>query len=97
MRKVLLAGAGVAAMACGVSQAAFAQADLPKTIPEGLKLEAAQALPITPFYTDAPSADAPTWPGGLIRAEKVTDYAIPAGMTVWRILYTLWMRNGMML
>ncbi|WP_415433300.1 lipase family protein [Acetobacter indonesiensis] len=84
--RVALAG-GVAALALGAVHPALAQTALPKTIEEGLKLEAEQALPITPFYTDAAPADAPSWPGGLIRAEKVTDYAIPAGMTAWRILY----------
>lgn len=78
---------GAALMALSAGQQAFGQTALPKNIPEGLKLEADQALPITPFYTDTAPANAPSWPGALIRAEKVTDYAIPAGMTAWRILY----------
>ncbi|OUJ14617.1 lipase [Acetobacter orientalis] len=63
---------------------------MPKTVPEALAHEAALALPITPFYT-APDTTAQTgsvWPGKLVRAEKATqDYTVPAGTSVWRIVY----------
>ena len=52
----------------------------------GKELDAERALPITPFYK-RPAAETPDQPGALVRAEPVTDLALPPGVTATRILY----------
>lgn len=91
-RKVLVGGVAAVAVSVGVGATGVAQTtpaaqmeELPRTIPDAMAKEASLALPITPFYTQPDTGSA--WPGKLVRAEKATDYAVPAGMTVWRIIY----------
>src|ERR1700730_14740094 len=52
----------------------------------GRGIDAARALPITPFYSEPPPEQS-TAPGTLVRAEPAADYALPAGVTATRILY----------
>ncbi|MER9191432.1 alpha/beta hydrolase family protein [Mesorhizobium australicum] len=61
-------------------------AQSPQTPAEALKAEAARALLLTEFY-DTPSTLSATKPGDLLRKEIATEYTLPEGTTVQRILY----------
>lgn len=56
------------------------------TVDQAVKMEAANALPSTPFY-DAPASLASTRPGALLRQEAFAGYTLPAGARAVRILY----------
>ncbi len=58
---------------------------LPKSLDEAVRMEAADALPLTDFY--ATPALASSKPGALLRQEPGTGYALPQGATAVRILY----------
>src|SRR5215813_5629679 len=51
----------------------------------GRQIDAARALPITPFYTTPPGSAGEA--GSLVRAEPATDLGLPSGVTATRILY----------
>lgn len=75
--------------------AALAHADdpLPKTRAEALAMEAADALPLTPFYD--PPMPLPQAPAGtLLRAQAFAGYTLPAGARAVRILYLSKALNG---
>lgn len=74
-----------ALVAASLAQAASAQ-ELPKSPQEALKLEAADALPLTGFY-DTPANLSVTRPGDLLRAEPFDGYQLPDGAKAVRILY----------
>lgn len=59
---------------------------LPQTAAEGARMEQADALPLTDFYT-TPGDLAASKPGALLRKEVFTGYALPAGVSAVRILY----------
>src|SRR5580698_2987318 len=77
--------ATMALMIAGLAGAAAGQA-LPKSPAEALKWEAADALPLTPFY-DTPADLAASKPGDLLRAEPADGYTLPAGAKAVRFLY----------
>jgi len=65
----------------------WASADeLPGSVAEAIKLESADALPATDFYS-SPTELATAKPGDLLRKEIFSDYALPAGTVATRILY----------
>ena len=67
---------------------AIAQADewpLPHSLNEAVRMERADALPITHFY-DAPKLSA-SRPGDLLRQESFDGYTLPKGARAVRILY----------
>ena len=66
--------------------AAAAESSMPTTLAEALRLEAADALPITRFY-ETPRNIAVSKSGELLREEAITEYQLPAGATAVRILY----------
>ncbi len=51
----------------------------------GKAMDAARALPATPFYTDSSGGSQAA--GTLVRTERFADYALPAGVSAYRILY----------
>lgn len=59
---------------------------LPRDVPDALRLEAADALPLTPFY-DTPENLGATKPGDLLRSEPGVGYQLPQGAHAIRILY----------
>jgi len=59
--------------------------ELPQSLAEAERMEAADALPRTVFY-ETPSL-ATTKPGALLRREQFTGYEVPKGATAVRILY----------
>jgi pimeloyl-ACP methyl ester carboxylesterase len=81
IRKLLF---GVAA-ALLVGGSAAAQ-EMPRSLDDAVKMEAADALPRTRFY-DAPSPLPPGQPGDLVAKAASADYALPAGVRAVRILY----------
>ena len=52
----------------------------------GQAIDAARALPFTPFYT-VPAIWAPDAPGTLVRAEPAGEFELPPGVSATRILY----------
>jgi hypothetical protein len=58
----------------------------PTTLAQAEKLEADDALLLTPFYATPPSLAA-TKPGALLRQEAFRLYALPSGVRAVRILY----------
>ncbi len=58
---------------------------LPRSLPDAIRMEKANALPITDFYS-TPSL-AGTKPGALLRQEDATGYSTPKGARAVRILY----------
>jgi pimeloyl-ACP methyl ester carboxylesterase len=58
---------------------------LPRSLPDAIRMERADALPITPFYSTSTLAG--TKPGALLRQEDATGYATPKGARAVRILY----------
>ena len=56
------------------------------SIQAGKEVDAARALPSTPFYR-TPEPKAIAQPGTLVREEAATDFALPPGVTATRILY----------
>ncbi len=75
----------LAPLIVGAPRVAGAQ-DAPRNVAEALKAEAADALPLTPFY-DTPANLAATKPGALLREERSDGYALPKGVRAVRILY----------
>ena len=69
----------------GLASAALAQ-DLPKSPREAARMEAADALPLTPFY-DTPADLSASLPGDLLRAQPFDGYSLPPGAKAVRILY----------
>ena len=67
----------------------------------GLTFETAQhALPNDPFYTQTQNFSSDLAPGTLLYAERVTDltnYTVPSGLTLSRIIYTTTNLNGTLL
>ncbi|HUY83593.1 MAG TPA: alpha/beta hydrolase [Steroidobacteraceae bacterium] len=59
---------------------------LPRTLQDARRMERADALPATAFYT-APVSLRGTEPGDLLRKEAFSGYSLPAGATAVRILY----------
>src|SRR6267378_6659583 len=80
-----LPGALGAALAILAMVAAHAQ-EMPKTLAEAAKMEQADGLPITDFYSTPPNLAA-SKPGDLLRKEAFTGYSLPKGGTAVRILY----------
>jgi len=58
---------------------------LPRSLEEAIRVERADALPLTAFY-EAPALSG-SKPGDLLRQEPFTGYAIPSGASAVRILY----------
>lgn len=91
-RSALKAGmmAGAAAIIGLSAFGGAARADdpppFPKTLDEAIHAEAEDALPLTKFYSLAPSLKN-SRPGDLLAKEEVGDYALPKGATGTRILY----------
>ncbi|HTX48500.1 MAG TPA: lipase family protein [Caulobacteraceae bacterium] len=80
------------AMACALAGAALAQ-DAPTDVAQAVKMEADDALPLTPFY-ETPASLAATRPGALLRREPFDGYTLPAGARAARILYHSWDASG---
>jgi alpha-beta hydrolase superfamily lysophospholipase len=84
-----LAGAGPA-VADPVPAGATPWADddfyLPRSVAEAKAMEAADALPLTSFYTPPKPLPAAA-PGTLIRSESFDGYTLPPGASAVRILY----------
>lgn len=82
----LVAGLGGAAIVLLVGRPSSADEwPLPRSVPDAIRMEQADALPITPFYS-TPSL-AGTKPGALLRQERASGYATPKGARAVRILY----------
>jgi pimeloyl-ACP methyl ester carboxylesterase len=82
------AGSALFALAVGVTAPWAAHAEdpeLPRSLPEAIKMERADALPRTAFY-ESPSL-ATTKPGDLLRKAPFSGYAVPEGASTVRILY----------
>jgi alpha-beta hydrolase superfamily lysophospholipase len=60
--------------------------DMPKTVAEAKRMEAANALSAPAFYA-APRSLSRTRPGDLLEQQPVTAYRLPPGATARRILY----------
>jgi hypothetical protein len=60
---------------------------LPRSLSDAVRMEQADALPITPFYSTP--AFAGTQPGALLRQEDASGYALPTGARAVRILYKM--------
>jgi pimeloyl-ACP methyl ester carboxylesterase len=72
---------------------ALADDPLPKTRAQALAMEAADALPLTPFYD--PPVPLPKAPfGTLLRSAPFTGYTLPPGARAVRILYLSQALNG---
>ncbi|WP_227672415.1 lipase family protein [Komagataeibacter sp. FXV3] len=87
-KNLLLACATIASLSTatiGLVSGARADDQLPETVPKATALEAADLLPITPFYTTPGKGE--VYPGALIRFEKATDYTLPPHVSAYRILY----------
>lgn len=92
MRLITSVGSRAVAMLCGAAFSLLAGSasladewPLPRSLAEAVRMEKADALPITAFYS-TPSL-AGTKPGALLRQEDATGYATPKGTRVVRILY----------
>jgi hypothetical protein len=79
---VILLGVVVA----GPVKAADDTEKMPKTPQQALQMEAATALPLTPFY-DTPKTLPTTKPGDLLKKEPATHFTLPPGASAVRILY----------
>lgn len=91
MNRQLLLVLQIAALLCAT--AARADDPLPRTRAEALAMEAADALPLTPFYD--PPVPLPSAPAGtLLRALAFDGYTLPAGAHAVRILYLSRALNG---
>jgi fermentation-respiration switch protein FrsA (DUF1100 family) len=88
MRLDCVAGAAYLTVATALLCGTLARADdaLPKTPADAARMEALDALPLTPFY-DAPSKLSATKPGALLRSETAGQFALPKGARGVRILY----------
>jgi pimeloyl-ACP methyl ester carboxylesterase len=64
---------------------AYAQ-EMPKTVAEAVRMEQADRLPITDFYS-TPATLHSSKPGELLRKEAFPGYSLPKGATAVRILY----------
>jgi pimeloyl-ACP methyl ester carboxylesterase len=60
--------------------------EMPRTVAEAVKMEQADRLPLTDFYSTPPNLSA-TKPGDLLRKESFTGYSLPTGATAVRIVY----------
>jgi pimeloyl-ACP methyl ester carboxylesterase len=82
-------------LVCSLLLASAARADdpLPRSRAEAIAMEAADALPLTPFYD--PPVPLPQGPAGtLIRSEPFAGYTLPPGARAVRILYLSRALNG---
>jgi len=75
----------VFALACALPWVARSQ-EAPTDVAQAIKMEAADALPLTPFY-ETPASLAGSRPGALLRQEAFDGYALPPGARAVRILY----------
>jgi hypothetical protein len=73
-------------IAGGPLRAADETPKMPGTPQQALQMEAATALPLTPFY-DTPKTLLMTKPGDLLEKEPATHYTLPPGASAVRILY----------
>lgn len=79
----------LAALCMGVVGAGLGSAgaqEMPKSTAEAQKMEEADRLPLTGFYS-TPANLRSTKPGDLLRKEAFAGYALPKGATAVRILY----------
>ena len=78
--------AWTAAGIIGIGPSAATAQEGVKSLADAVRLEAGDALPVTPFY-DAPEGLESSRPGDLLRKEAFDGYALPAGAHAVRILY----------
>jgi len=83
--RALGAASVIAAIAAAGAGTVYAQ-EMPKTLAEAEKMEQADHLPITDFYS-TPANLAASKPGELLRKESFSGYSLPKGATAVRILY----------